>query len=56
MTQKMERVHMPNGFEQLVGRGRAREEERITVASVGNITPEMARKRKARGQQSPEAR
>ena len=54
MTQKRERVHMPNGFEQLVGR--AREEERITVASVGNRTHEMARKRKARGQQSPEAR
>ena len=54
MTQKMERVYMPNGFEQLVRR--AREEERITVASVGNITPEMARKRNARGQQSPEAR
>ena len=54
MTQKRERVYMPNGFEKLVGR--EREEELITVASVGNITPEMARKRKARGQQSPEAR
>ena len=47
-----QRVHMPNSVEQWVRSS----EEHVNVALVEEITSEMAGKRRARKQQSPEAR